>query len=195
MQNEISILERTAIADNDIKPPDSKEVVASLLDEEKQQKKQAKAHPLKNLVGNWNLRFITGTQKTRQKAGVVLGAGKYIPQFIQIQIQYTSEDSSSNYGRVTNSVRLLGLQISLMGPIKFVPRSQILAFDFTELKFSLGGFNLYQGYIRNGQQREAEFSQKELKHQAFFKYFLIEDNLIAARGKGGGLALWCRERE
>ena len=192
MQNEISILE-AAIAVNGT-TPDSDRIVAILLEQEKQQKKQSKIYSLSDIVGNWNLRFITGTQKTRQRAGVVLGAGRYIPRFVKIQIQYTADDSASNRGQVINSVKLSFLQLSLTGPIKFMPQQRILAFDFTYLKLSLGRFNLYQGYVRNGLQRNKDFERQKLKNQAFFKYFIIEDNFIAARGKGGGLALWGREK-
>ena len=173
-------------------PPNSEQVVAILLKKEKQQK-QKNICSLADLVGKWNLRFITGTRKTRQRAGVVLGAGRYIPRFVEIQIQYTAHDLASDTGRVINSVKLSFLQISLTGPIKFMPRQRILAFDFTYLKLSVGRFNLYQGYVKNGLQRNSNFYQQKLKNQAFFKYFLIEDNFIAARGKGGGLALWGRE--
>ena len=173
-------------------PPNSEQVVAILLEKEKQQK-QKNICSLADLVGKWNLRFITGTRKTRQRAGVVLGAGRYIPRFIEIQIQYTADDLASDTGRVINSVKLSFLQISLTGPIKFMPQQRILAFDFTYLKLSVGRFNLYQGYVKNGLQRNSNFYQQKLKNQAFFKYFLIEDNFIAARGKGGGLALWERE--
>ena len=173
-------------------PPNSEQVVAILLEKEKQQK-QKNICSLADLVGKWNLRFITGTRKTRQRAGVVLGAGRYIPRFIEIQIQYTADDLALDTGRVINSVKLSFLQISLTGPIKFMPQQRILAFDFTYLKLSVGRFNLYQGYVKNGLQRNSDFYQQKLKNQAFFKYFLIEDNFIAARGKGGGLALWERE--
>ena len=37
------------------------------------------------------------------------------------------------------------------------------------------------------------FIIKLLKEQAFFNYFYFSKNLIAARGKGGGLALWGRD--
>ena len=61
------------------------------------------------------------------------------------------------------------------------------------MQLSLSGLNLYQGYIRNGKDREESFDKQTLKEQAFFTYFLVEDNYIAARGKGGGLALWTRD--
>ena len=187
-----SILKAAIAKDNQLPKPE--QVVAILLEKEKQPKKQSDLFSLANLVGNWNLRFITGTRKTRHRAGVVLGAGRYIPRFIKIQIQYTAEDLSSNTGQVINSVKLAFLQLSLTGPIKFIPEKKILAFDFTYLKIFLGRFNLYQGYVRDGLKRNTDFEQQKLKNQAFFKYFLIEDDFIAARGKGGGLALWAREK-
>jgi hypothetical protein len=91
-------------------------------------------------------------------------------------------------------VKLAFCELSLTGPIRFLPQKRILAFDFTYLKISVWGLTLYQGYIKNGVEREKLFAEKELKDQAFFKYFLIKDNFIAARGKGGGLALWTREK-
>jgi hypothetical protein len=51
---------------------------------------------------------------------------------------------------------------------------------------------LYDGYIRKGQEREARFYEQGVKEQAFFTYFLVQNNAIAARGRGGGLALWTR---
>ena len=43
-----------------------------------------------------------------------------------------------------------------------------------------------------GYREKLGFYEQKLKEKAFFKYFLIKENVIAARGKGGGLALWCR---
>jgi len=62
------------------------------------------------------------------------------------------------------------------------------------LNLTVFGLKIYDGYIRNGLEKEAKFHETKIKNQAFFSYFLIEDNLIAARGRGGGLALWSREK-
>jgi hypothetical protein len=53
---------------------------------------------------------------------------------------------------------------------------------------------LYDGYIRNGRDSEAKFYEESVKEQAFFTYFLVEERCMAARGRGGGLALWTRVR-
>lgn len=196
MSDEILLLEQAIIEQNNqtskIKLPNSSQVVNALLKQEKTRKQTENNYSLADLIGVWNLRLITGTQKTRKRAGIILGEGKYIPQFIKIQIVYQAEQPTSNLGQIINSVTIAFLQLSLTGPIKFIPQKSILVFDFTYLKVSVWGINLYQGYFQAGLSRETEFSQKKLKDQAFFTYFLIKDNFIAARGKGGGLALWSR---
>jgi hypothetical protein len=194
MLDEMSIVEQAAIDKNSkTKLPYSSQVVNALLKLEKNLKNEQDSSCLSDLAGSWNLRFITGTNKTRKKAGIILGAGKYIPKLIKIKITYKTEPSTVNIGQVINFVKLAFLELSLTGPIRFLPQKRILAFDFTYLKISVWGLNLYQGYIQNGLQREIKFTEKELKQQAFFKYFVIKDNFIAARGRGGGLALWSRE--
>ncbi len=189
--------------------PNSAEVVEALLELEKSAKQKKTKYSLADLTGNWNLCFVTGladltgnwnlcfvtgTKKTRKRAGIVLGAGKYIPRLIKIKISYQKDrQETANIGKVINSVKIGFVELSLTGPIKFMPQKRILAFDFTYLKLVVLGFDLYDGYIKNGLKKEAEFEKKEIRQQAFFSYFLIQDNLIAARGRGGGLALWSRE--
>ena len=191
------MLERESIinraANKQAENPSSGALVDALLGCEKQKAKDLESISLKSLIGTWNLRFITGTKKTRKKAGVILGTGRYIPHLIGISIRYESENPSSNQGKVTNSVKIASIQLSLTGPIEFFPKQRILAFDFTYLKFAIAGKNIYQGYVKQGKQRESEFFSSKLKERAFFKYFSILENAIAARGKGGGLALWSRE--
>ena len=197
MLTKLSILERAAsFTTNKSDLPDSTLVVETLLDLEKIAKKDKTSNSFDDLVGSWNLRFITGTKKTRKKAGIVLGAGRYIPRLVTIKITYEkSPKPNVNIGRVKNFVRLAFLQLSLTGPVKFIIPKNILAFDFTSLTIAVCGFKLYDGYIRCGAIKEAEFEQIPLSQQAFFSYFLIQENLIAARGRGGGLALWSRVLE
>lgn len=190
MPNKLSSIERAANPKLD--SPDSSELVEALLYLEKLAKKEKTEYQLSDLVGCWNLRFITGTKKSRKKAGVVLGAGKYIPKLIKIQIAYTKSDDSSDKGRVVNSVRVGLLDLSVSGPIKFLAPKNILVFDFTYLTLKIFGWKIYDNYLKNGAIAEREFEQKKLATQAFFSYFLVRENTIAARGKGGGLALWIK---
>src|SRR6476661_1107317 len=193
MEN-ISILEQAAKSNS---KPSSNAVVAALLEAEKSAKKTKIRYSFEQLIGNWQLCFITGTKKTRQKAGIVLGAGRYIPEWIaKIQIAYAAEpvaegEENSEIGRVENSVKVGAIALTLSGPTKFLPNN-ILAFDFTIITVKFLGKTVYQGFIRGGEEREAEFFSLSVGKQAFFAYFLVEDGIIAARGRGGGLALWGR---
>lgn len=177
--------------------PSSNAVVEALLEAEKTAKKIKTRYSFAQLIGNWQLCFITGTKKTRKKAGIVLGAGRYIPQWIaKISIAYSAEsvaegEEKSEIGRVENSVQVGAIELTLSGPTKFLPNN-ILAFDFTRIAVKLLGKTVYQGFIRGGEAREAEFLSLSVGKQAFFAYFLVEDGIIAARGRGGGLALWGR---
>jgi hypothetical protein len=126
----------------------------------------------------------------------VLGAGRYIPEWVaKIQIAYSAQavadgEADSETGRVENSVQVGAIVLTLSGPTKFLVNKNILAFDFTRITVKLLGKTVYQGFIRGGEAREAEFFSLSVGKQAFFAYFLVEDGIIAARGRGGGLALW-----
>ena len=65
-----------------------------------------------------------------------------------------------------------------------------MAFDFTKITVKLFGIKLYSGYIRGGKESENKFLTENVAKQAFFTYFLIQEKFIAARGRGGGLAIW-----
>lgn len=175
--------------------PSPSQVVDALIEAEKMSKKQKTHYSFRQLLGTWRLHFVTGTKKTRAKAGIVLGAGRYLPKFIKICLTYSERllakpPQDIQAGTVENLVKLGGLKLALEGPIKFVPQKNILAFDFTRLNVNFFGIKLYHGYIRGGKTKEQEFYRESVGKQAFFAYFLIQDNFIAARGRGGGLALW-----
>jgi hypothetical protein len=173
-------------------PPAAKAVVEALLRAEKTAKQTQVRYTYSQLLGTWRLGFITGTKRSRQRAGVILGAGRFLPSWVKIHLSYSQSESSQEQGTVQNSVEFGPLQLVLTGPTQFWSKMNILAFDFTRMKVSLFGLKLYDGYIRGGQNREAHFWEQSLKEQAFFTYFLVQNQSIAARGRGGGLALWTK---
>jgi hypothetical protein len=156
-----------------------------------------------DLLGTWRLLMITGTQKAQKQASSVLQSGRFLPRWLRIELTYCSDLPKScqlgtdadptEWGRVVNRVQLGAIALTLTGPARFYPQRQILAFDFTHLKVELFQQVLYQGGMRGGATQEAAFVEQTLKTQAFFKYFWIQPDSLAARGKGGGLALWVRE--
>jgi len=192
------------------KAPDRKATVDTLLAEEKSARARRQPIALSQLTGNWRLTFITGTKKSRQRAGVALGAGRFLPGWIKIAIAYcatelNSESKSefesatalanteSETGIVENRVRFAGVDLTVAGPIQLYPSRRVLAFDFIKVRFALGGIQLFDGYVKGGEKREQAFAEKSLRDQAFFTYFWVTQDLIAARGRGGGLAIWVRE--
>lgn len=181
--------------------PAADAVLQTLLVAEKTSKQQKNHYSIADLVGDWRLCWITGTQKTRKRAGIVLGAGRYVPAFVTIQLSYHASslidempiNSTFEVGTMTNQVQLGLLRLTLSGPAKLLQKNNILAFDFTRILVQLGSLTVYQGMVRGGATSEANFYDASVGKQAFFNYFLVQPNLLAARGRGGGLALWGRQ--
>ncbi|MGK7932431.1 MAG: hypothetical protein AB4041_13500 [Microcystaceae cyanobacterium] len=201
MTKDINTLLKEAVQgvmNSDSDRPKSEVVTSTLLTAEKQGKKQRSPLLLKQLVGKWQLCFITGTKKAQNRSGILLGKGRYLGQWLRIYLSYLDTPLKESlpilphreYGTVTNQVQIAALTFTLTGPVQLLTTKGILAFDFTQLKISVGKLNIYRGYIRGGKEKEEQFYGETIKNQAFFAYFTVTDSLIAARGKGGGLALW-----
>lgn len=178
--------------------PNRPDTVATLLAQEKANRAARQPITLAQLTGNWRLTFITGTQKSRKRAGVALGAGRFLPGWIKIAIAYESSDkdadaTSAPLGKVQNRVGFAGVDLVVSGPIQLYPQRRVLAFDFIKIRFALAGVKLFDGYVKGGEARETAFAEKALRDQAFFTYFWVTEDLIAARGRGGGLAIWVRD--
>lgn len=177
--------------------PTSPEVVAALLSVEKTAKYDKKYYKFSQLIGSWQLVFITGTKKSQKRAGIVLGSGRYLPKFVKVNLQYSQDFLGENYpreegGTIKNSVQVGWLKMIISGPAKWLDQKNILAFDFTRMEIQFFGQTLYQGFVRQGSKSEETFYQKRIGDQAFFSYFFVNDHVLAARGRGGGLALWRR---
>ncbi len=185
--------------------PAPADVVAALLAAEKQSKQTKQRYDYAQLLGSWRLGFVSGTQKKRSRPGAkptkMPGTGRFLPKFVTITITYTKADSEAdnslqdslrNRPTVKNSVSISGLQLQLTGPTRFWPKTNSLGFDFTAIKASIGTLTLYSGSLRGGEAQAQRFESLSLKEQAFFTFFEVEEQYIAARGKGGGLALWTR---
>ncbi len=180
--------------------PTSETLVSALLRLEKKAKRERLTYPFEGLLGTWTLIFITGTQKARKQAGIALGKGRYIPQWLDINITYKATKQSDalaewQLGRTTNSVSLGLIQLTVSGPIKFQSQKRLLAFDFTHISLQLGSWTVYQGAMRGGDKTDATFEETAISQLPFFSYFHVEEKLIAARGRGGGLAIWQRKSD
>jgi hypothetical protein len=171
------------------KAPAASDVVAALLAAEKQSKRLRQRYAYDQLLGSWQLGFVSGTQKVRPRPGAKavkkVGKGRFLPRFINIGITYGADT-------VENAVTLGPLSLRLNGPTRFWPNTHSLGFDFTALQAQLGSLRLYKGDMRGGARQDELFKAQSLKDQAFFTFFILKPDYIAARGKGGGLALWTR---
>ncbi|MEB3337012.1 MAG: hypothetical protein VKJ46_06085 [Leptolyngbyaceae bacterium] len=174
----------------------SETVVKALLEAEKTAKQQRSPYSLDTLVGNWRLCFVTGTQKARKRAGIVLGKGRYVPDWVKIHlsVQIQAEvDPQPDRGKIGNQVQLGALELKLTGPIQYSGKKNLLAFDFIHLQVHLFNRTVYSGGMRGGQAQAENFYERPISKLPFFAFFLVTPDFIAARGRGGGLALWIRE--
>ena len=171
--------------------PEAKEVVKALLQAEKAAKQQKLVYPLESLFGQWRLCF-TAPKNAHFKSGVALGKGFYVPQIAPAQI---SLFPSQNLGeaRITNSVQLGSLQLKLTGPARYLDKKNLLMFDFTQIEILLFNRAIYSGGFRGGKLKDADFYKRSVAKAPFFAFFRVTENFIAARGRGGGLALWVKE--
>lgn len=169
--------------------PDTKAVVNALLQAEKAAKQQRLTYSFESLLGRWRLCFATGTRKVR-RGGIVLGRGFYVPKFVPAYIFFTSQ--VQNRGEISNQVQLGGLMLKLTGPCQYLDKKNLLAFDFTRMQLCLFDRAVYSGDIRGGKTQTQDFYNQLIAKRPFFAFFCVTENFIAARGRGGGLALWIR---
>jgi hypothetical protein len=174
-------------------------VVTALLQAEKAAKQQRLLYAPDALIGQWQLRFTTGTRKMR-RGGIALGKGFYIPQLVQAQIGFEPDPVETHAGptrlNISNQLQLGGLRFRVTGPAKYLHKKNLLAFDFTQMELNLFGQRLYRGNFRGGQtadfDQQTDFDQQPIAKLPFFSFFEVTDTFIAARGRGGGLALWVK---
>jgi hypothetical protein len=177
--------------------PSAEVVVNALVQAEKAAKQQRVTYPFESLVGQWRLCFVTGTRKVRKKAGIVLGKGFYLPKLAPTHISFNTtqeEDATPARAEISNSVQLGAVLLKLQGPAQYPGKKNLLAFDFIQMQISLFGRVIYSGQIRGGKGQAENFYSQPVAKLPFFAFFLVTEDLIAARGRGGGLALWIREK-
>ncbi|MDZ7956384.1 MAG: hypothetical protein RMY34_00490 [Aulosira sp. DedQUE10] len=176
------------------KLPTAALVVDALLASEKAAKQERLTYNFESLAGKWRLCFATGTRKVRQRGGIVLGKGFYLPKFAAAHISFSSTaEQDLGRGEIGNQVQVGPVLLRLTGPAKYLGKKNLLAFDFTQMQISLFSRVIYNGQIRSGKVESQDFYTQPIAKLAFFAFFLVTEDFIAARGRGGGLALWIRE--
>ncbi|MCY7369118.1 MAG: hypothetical protein LH474_13310 [Chamaesiphon sp.] len=148
--------------------------------------------PFESLIGEWRLCFATGAKKDKQRGGIKLGSGFYFPKVTPASIAFT-QDSGSLTGTATNKLIVAAVQFKFTGPCRYLGKKNLLAFDFTQIQLKILGATIYQGKIRSGKRGGKDFEQLSIANLPFFAFFWAGEHSIAARGRGGGLALWVRD--
>lgn len=177
--------------------PPAAEVVTALLESEKFTKQQQINYPLESLIDSWRLHFVVSPKKSRQRSGIKMGNGFYLPRFVKANISFypsqADQDLNPNQLKIGNQLQVGMISFKFNGPAKFLGKKNLLAFDFTQIQVGFLGQTVYSGGFRSGEKKNQEFAQKHIRDLPFFAFFSIDKNYIAARGRGGGLAIWVKE--
>jgi hypothetical protein len=173
--------------------PTVNETVAALQTAEITARREKLAIPFESLIGEWRLCFATGASKDKQRGGIKLGRGYYVPKFASASIAFTRDLESSTIGTVTNQLLVAGILLRFTGPCKYPGKKNLLIFDFTQIQLKVLGTTVYQSKIRSGKSGSADLDRLSTSKLPFFAFFWAGANGIAARGRGGGLALWVRD--
>jgi hypothetical protein len=170
--------------------PDGKALTMALLDAERAHKRERQKFSADALLGDWRLRF-TAPKKPRYKDGQPTARGFYIPGLVNAAIGF---DRTANQEELTirNQLQIGPLKVRFSGPAKFIERQNLLAFDFVQLQVWLGNWELFSVPVRGGSNRTQNFLDMAIAKLPFFAFFAVTDRYIAARGRGGGLALWVK---
>jgi hypothetical protein len=190
----ISILSQTTAAYREgSKLPNAELVVNALLAAEKTAKQQKLNYAFDSLCGKWRLCFATGTKKVRRRGGIILGKGFYVPKLAKIHISLNAENRDLVKGDITNQVQLGSILLKLTGPTQYIGKKNLLAFDFNKMQISLFNRVIYNQSIRSGKVPAKDFYEQSIAKLPFFTFFIVTPDFIAARGRGGGLAIWIRD--
>ena len=130
----------------------------------------------------WRLIFTSGTkdvQKAMKSAGQ--GSGKYFP-LTAVQ-RWDSTTSQIENGIFLGHVAAL----IFSGKYQYAAmKGKKLSFDFDTLKLKLGPLTVPIKL----KEKITDYSSPP--KDPFFLFFYVSDDLIAARGRGGGIAFWAR---
>ena len=178
--------------------PAASAVVNALLEAESAARHQKPTYSFDRLIGDWKLWFTTGTPKADRPNGNPFRRGWYVPKFLQAQISFRPAESPStqpvSVGTIGNQAGLGPLLLKFNGPCTYPGKKNLLAFDFTRLQLNLLGQQVFSTNLKSEPATLEEFAQQSIAKLPFFAFFAVDDRFVAARGRGGGLAIWVRSR-
>jgi hypothetical protein len=178
------ILDRAAQGDR----PAVTEVTQALLQIEQHTRHDRRQFPEAALMGDWRLCFST---MGKVKLGDQRLRGFYLPGWLPAKIGFAPAENHDIPIVITNQITLGLVTFKLSGPAKYSAKKNLLAFDFTQLELSILGQSIYNGKFPSPRTGK-EFMAIPIGKLPFFAFFEINEKYIAARGRGGGLAIWVK---
>lgn len=152
--------------------------------------------------GQWRLHFTTGTAEKSANANRRKG-GSYFPVA-------AVQSFNASTGHIRNGIYAGPLAFFFDGPFVWDDQRKILEFTFDRVSLRWGEgkplrFNIGSGAweklkgaeeaASDGQGKMGKAAAGGRKLNPFFKFVFADAKCIAARGRGGGLALWGRESD
>lgn len=173
--------------------PAGKTVTAALLELEKATKRGKQEIPSESLLGTWRLCFSAG-KKAKLQSGEPVGSGFYVPKLAIARIAFTHSDERESSLAIANELNVGPLAIRFTGPARYPGKKNLLVFDFTQLQVRCFGVSVYTGAVGDKKRAGQSFEDTAIAQLPFFAFFAATDDYIAARGRGGGLAIWIQEQ-
>jgi len=161
-----------------------------LLQEEKVAKQQRLTYPLESLLGHWRLCFCSSPSSS--KGGMALQGFMCLRLLLHRFPPAPSSSQSLGQAEIGNQIQFGSLLFKLTGPAQYLGKKNLLAFDFTHMQLSVLIVRL-QWRVSWWQREGNEFLRSTHCQTPFFAFFLVTEDFIAARGRGGGLALWVKD--
>jgi hypothetical protein len=168
--------------------PKAAAVVTALLQMEKRHRHDRCGFPVAQLMGNWRLHF---SSRGKVKLGDAL-RGFYLPSWVPAQIGFQPSGGEDAPIVITNQIAIGVVSLKLSGPARFSEKVNLLAFDFTQIEVKVLGRVLYSGRFPSPREGKV-FMDLAIGKLPFFAFFAVDDRFIAARGRGGGLAIWVKD--
>lgn len=170
--------------------PSASQVTAALLEAERQTKTERRQFTPESLLGTWRLRF-TAPKKPAYKAGKPRGSGFYVPGIAIASLCFSRDDDDQL--TIQNQLQVGPAKLRFTGPAKFLPKKNLLAFDFVRLQVLVGDLTLINFPLRSKAAKAEDFAATSVAKLPFFSFFVAEEGYVAARGRSGGLALWVKK--
>ncbi|MFM2430160.1 MAG: hypothetical protein RLZZ511_1373 [Cyanobacteriota bacterium] len=163
-------------------------VTQALLESEQQTRHDRQQFAEAHLMGDWRLCFST---MGKVKLGDQRLRGFYLPGWLPAQIGFAATEHGDTPITITNQITVGLVTLKLSGPAKYSDKKNLLAFDFTQIEVCILGKSIYNGSFPSPRSGK-EFMAIPIGKLPFFAFFAVTDRYIAARGRGGGLAIWVK---